>query len=99
MTGITAEKINTALGLIDRFENGEQPLAPQDAEQLIKRIFDSSTLDARCSGNAVSAERPAGVDKFKQTVLSPPPSVLTKSKQRANNRHVDPEFRAASSGD
>jgi len=50
MTGITAEKINTALGLIDRFENGEQPLAPQDAEQLVKRIFDACGYDVTQSG-------------------------------------------------
>ncbi len=50
MTGITAEKINTALGLIDHFENGEQPLAPQDAEQLVKRIFDACGYDVSQSG-------------------------------------------------
>ncbi len=50
MTGITADKIDAALGLIDRFENGEQPLAPQDAEQLVRGIFDACGYDVTQAG-------------------------------------------------
>jgi hypothetical protein len=50
MTCITADKINAALGLIDRFENGEQPLAPQDAEPLVRGIFDACGDDVTQSG-------------------------------------------------
>jgi predicted ATP-grasp superfamily ATP-dependent carboligase len=50
MTGITAEKVTTALALIDRLENGEQALAPQDAEQLVTKIFEACGYDVTQSG-------------------------------------------------